>query len=256
MSRAELGPIRADEVAERRLPDTGPDRVTASSFRASSTAANVHAMADQSVPQGPAGSPTRRSEPHTAAASGEARAQPPTDGVPELIEGVAVDRQSRRYAHTLRRSEQSAPVRMPEASSSLDTLDDQFDIATTTKPKPPRPAEPAPAPEPANRPSAPSESTALYRKRTNPTMPAMSHDVLTRSAPAAAPDAPAADALMPPHEDEAVADDGVSRLPSVVLDPIGSGAVIYPLALRRPPIGLVVAILLAALIVISVWLLL
>src|SRR5262249_55856757 len=116
-------------------------------------------------------------------------------------------------------------------------------------------AEPAPAPEPANRPSAPSESTALYRKRTNPAMPAMSPDVLTRAAPAAPPDAPAASALMP-HEDEAVADDGISRLPSVVLDPIGSGAVIYPLALRRPPIGLVVAIVLAALIVISVWLLL
>lgn len=176
-----------------------------------------------------------------------------TDGVPELIEGVAVDRQSRRYAHTLRRSEPSSPVRIPEASSSLDTLDDQFDIATTTKPKPPRPADPPPTAESTHRTSAPSESTALYRKRTNPSMPALSPDLLPR---AAAPEPPAPSALAPPHDDDAAADDGISRLPSVVLDPIGSGAVVYPLALRAPSLGLIVAIGVSALIVIGVWLLL
>lgn len=179
----------------------------------------------------------------------------PQDGVPELIEGVAVDRQSRRYAHTLRRSDQSSPVRVPEASSSLDTLDDQFDIATTTKPKPPRPAEPPPA-ESTHRTSAPSESTALYRKRTNPAMPALSPDVLTRATPPApAAEATAPSMLAPPHEDDPAVDDGVSRLPSVVLDPIGSGAVVYPLALRPPSLRVVVAIGVAALIVIGVWLL-
>src|SRR5437868_4188367 len=131
-------------------------------------------MADQGVPQGPSG-PTRRSEPRNAAAAGEPRAGQPhaTDGVPEPIEGVAADRQSRRYAHTMRRGEPSGPVRMPEASSSLDALDDQFDFQQTisrakpTRPsEPPRAAEPPPT-EPANRPSPPSESTALYRKRSN-----------------------------------------------------------------------------------------
>jgi hypothetical protein len=131
-------------------------------------------MADQVVPQG-------------------------TDGVPELIEGVAVDRQSRRYAHTLRRGDQSSPVRVPGASSSLDTLDDQFDIATTTKPKPPRTAEPPPLAESTHRTSAPSESTALYRKRTNPSMPALSPDVLTRATPPAPPPEAAPSTLaMPP----------------------------------------------------------
>jgi len=45
-------------------------------------------------------------------------------------------------------------------------------------------------------------------------------------------------------------------LPSVEIDPVGSRAVLYPLALGRPQIGLIVAIALAVLIVISVWLLL
>ena len=177
-----------------------------------------------------------------------------TDGVPELIEGVAVDRQSRRYAHTLRRSDQSSPVRVPEASSSLDTLDDQFDIATTTKPKPPRTAETSPVGESTHRTSAPSESTALYRKRTNPAMPALSPDALTRATPPP-PEAAAPTALAPPDDDPAI-DDGVSRLPSVVLDPIGSGAVVYPLALRPPSLGVIVALGVSALIGIGVWLLL
>jgi hypothetical protein len=180
----------------------------------------------------------------------------PQDGVPELIEGVALDRQSRRYAHTLRRSDQSSPVRMPEASSSLDTLDDQFDIATTTKPKPPR-AEPSPVGESTHRTSTPSESTALYRRRTNPAMPALSPDVLTRETPPAPPpEAAAPSTLAPLPDDDPAIDDGVSRLPSVVLDPIGSGAVVYPLALRPPSIGVMVALGVAALIVIGVWLLL
>jgi hypothetical protein len=188
-------------------------------------------MADQMVPQG-------------------------TDGVPELIEGVAVDRQSRRYAHTLRRGDQSSPVRVPGASSSLDTLDDQFDIATTTKPKPPRTAEPPPVAESTHRTSAPSESTALYRKRTNPSMPALSPDVLTRATPPAPPPEAAPTTLAMPPDDDPAVDDGVSRLPSVVLDPIGSGAVVYPLALRPPSLGVIVALGVAALIVIGVWLLL
>ena len=182
----------------------------------------------------------------------------PQDGVPELIEGVAVDRQSRRYAHTLRRSDQSSPVRVPEASSSLDTLDDQFDIATTTKPKPPRAAEPSPVAESTHRTSAPSESTALYRKRTNPSMPALSPDVLTRATPPAppAPEAAAPSTLALPPDDDPAVDDGISRLPSGVLDPIGSGAVVYPLALRPPSLGVIVALGVSALIVIGVWLLL
>ena len=62
-------------------------------------------------------------------------------------------------------------------------------------------------------------------------------------------------ALAPPREDDPSADDGVSRLPSVVLDPIGSGAVVFPLALRPPSIGVIVAIGVSVLIVIGVWLL-
>jgi hypothetical protein len=160
--------------------------------------------------------------------------------VPEPIENVAADRQSRRYAHTLRRGETSTPVRIPQPASSLDALDADFDIATLTKAKPTRPAEPTPParptppPEPTNRASAPSESTALYRKRTNPSMPTISPEVLERTPPA---------------------DDGGSHLPSVVLDSAGSGAVAHPLALHRAPIGLIAAIAIAALIVVALWLL-
>lgn len=217
-------------------------------------------MADQTVPQGVVGSPTRRSEPR--AASGEARPGQPhatTDGVPEAIDGASPDRQSRRYAHTMRR-ELSAPVRVPETiAESLAALDDQFDIATIARPKPTRPLEPTPSPaaEPA-RASAPSESTALYRKRTNPSLPTISPDLVARSAPAPAAHPPVSTALSSLARDDDPSDandDAPSRLPSVVLDIAGSGRVVSPLALRRPPTGLVVAIAAAALIVIAVWLL-
>ena len=207
-------------------------------------------MADQSVPQGPGG-PGRRGEPRSAAAAGEPRPGQPhaTDGVPEAIENVAVDRQSRRYAHTLRR-EPSGPVRMPEAASSLDALDDQFDIQTIARAKP-RPSEPVravePPAEPAKRPSPPSESTALYRKRSNPSMPALSPDIISRSPPAAPePIADAFTALMA-EDDEVAVDDGVSRLPVVMLDAAGPGAMASPL-------GLVIAIVVVALVVLALWL--
>lgn len=221
-------------------------------------------MADQGVPQG-LGGPNRRSEPRTAAAPGEPRPGQPhaTDGVPEAIENVAVDRQSRRYAHTLRRGEPSTPVRMPDAASSLEALDDQFEFQQTisrakpTRPsEPPRAAEPPPT-EPANPASPPSESTALYRKRSNPSMPALSPDIVARSAPPpAAPPEPIADAFaaLIRDDDAVAADDGISRLPAVVLDAVGSGAVRSPLALRRSPLGLVIAIVLVGLIVLALWL--
>lgn len=183
--------------------------------------------------------------------------------MPEAIENVAVDRQSRRYAHTLRRGEPSTPVRMPEPASSLAALDDQFEFQQTisrakpTRPsEPPRPAEPPPA-EPTNPASPPSESTALYRKRSNPSMPALSPDIIARSAPApaAAPE-PVVDAFsaLIRDDDEVAVDDGVSRLPVVMLDAVGSSAIASPLGLRRPPLGLVIAIVVVGLIVLALWL--
>lgn len=211
-------------------------------------------MADQSVPQGPGG--PRRSEPRSAAAAGEPRPGQPhgTDGVPEPIENVAVDRQSRRYAHTLRR-EPSGPVRMPDAASSLDALDDQFDIQTIARAKP-RPSEPVrtvePPAEPANRPSPPSESTALYRKRSNPSLPALSPDIIARPPPPEPP--PDAFTALMRENDEVAVDDGVSRLPVVMLDAAGSSALASPLALRRAPLAWVIAIVVAALVILALWL--
>ena len=175
--------------------------------------------------------------------------------MPEAIEGVAVDRQSRRYAHTLRRGEPSAPVRIPDAASSLDALDDQFDFQQTiSRAKPTRPSEPPPPAEPANPPSPPSESTALYRKRSNPSMPALSPDVIGRPAPqAAAPAVSDALSALVRDDDAVAADDGVSRLPAVMLDVVGSGAVVSPLG-RRAPLGLVIAVALVAAIVVVLWL--
>src|SRR6185295_14403963 len=138
----------------------------------------------------------------------------PHDGVPEIVD-APIDRQSRRYAHTLRRGgEPSGPVRVPDSAAAAGTspgatvapsalahaaanaaanaADDAFDVATIQRAKP-RPAEPPRAPEPpapparehtTNRSSAPSDSNALYRKRTNPTMPTISPDLIARSAPA------------------------------------------------------------------------
>jgi hypothetical protein len=229
-------------------------------------------MADQIGPLG-AGSP-RRTEPRPAAPSSDSRKGEPHvaahDGVPEIVD-TPVDRQSRRYAHTLRRGgELSGAVRVAEAAASS-AIDDAFEAATTTKPKPARPADPSPPPasaaavaaaaagvDQANRSSAPSDSTALYRKRTNPTLPAMSPDLIGR-----ATHAPPSPSLDPPSDglpDLALdgdlsgrhGDDAPPRLPAVVLDAASHGIAV-PLTLPRPPMRLILTFLAAALLAVAVW---
>lgn len=233
-------------------------------------------MADQIGPQGGAGSPTRRSEPRPAAPPGESRQGDPHgahDGVPEIVD-TPIDRQSRRYAHTLRRGgdlsgpvragqDPSSPVRASDlagasriAEPGPGALDDSFDAATITKPKPARPADLAsPALEHANRSSAPSDSTALYRKRTNPTLPTISPDLLARTGPASTQ--PPAESLselaLDSDPSAASGDDAPSRLPSVVLDSASTGIVVYPLALPRPPVRLILTIIAIALVMVAIW---
>jgi hypothetical protein len=219
-------------------------------------------MADQIGPQGGAGNPTRRSEPRPATPPGDGRRGEPHaashDGVPEIVDAPS-DRQSRRYAHTLRRGgELSGPTRAvelpPAAPAPPAPPDDSFDAATIAKPKPPRPADLASPALDTNRASAPSDSTALYRKRTNPMMPTLSPDLIARAAPAAEP--PAVDPLAELARDadsSASDDDAPSRLPSVVLDAASRGIVVVPLALRRPPLHLVLSLVAVALVVVAIW---
>ena len=85
-------------------------------------------------------------------------------------------------------------------------------------------------------------------------MPALSPDIISRSAPPAEPAVPDALAALVRDDDPVAADDGVSRLPVVMLDVVGSGGVASPLGLRRAPLGLVIAILLVAVVVLALWL--
>jgi hypothetical protein len=230
-------------------------------------------MADQIVPQGGAGSPTRRGEPRSSAAQGEQGRQGTPhgaqDGVPELIENVAVDRQSRRYnAHTLRRSgDLSTPVRVGDVSGPVRaelSAPVRTDVVggagrgDVVSPPADHEIEAAMAkllaPEATNRPSAPSDSTALYRKRTNPALPAVSPDATARpppgsepSHPDAVPDAPLDVELSAPNPDAA-------DLPAVMLDGPAPTGLRRPLALPRPPVRLILSIIAVALAVVGLWL--
>ncbi len=252
-------------------------------------------MADQIVPQGGAGSPIRRNEPRPAGTSGETGR---IDGVPEFIEpGVTGDRQSRRYAHTLRRDGVSGPIRTDtvsapirtdtaSASAPIRTNTASAPVRTDTASAPVRASEALSAPARAsdvistpvraaeaagppaehhdnltNRASAPSDSTALYRRRTNPALPTVSPDMIAGAQPVT--DTPEVDAAVDAAIDAAMGgapppnpDDVPSDLPSVVLDaPASPGLGMRPLALPRPPMQLILSIIAAALVVIGLWML-
>ena len=143
----------------------------------------------------------------------------------------------------------SAPVRAGEASAQVRTAEaagppaEHHDRIT-------------------NRASAPSDSTALYRKRTNPALPTVSPDVIAGVQPVT--DTPEVDAAVDAAIDAAMGraprppnlDDAPSDLPSVVLDaPASPGRGMRPLALPRPPMQLILSILAAALVVIGLWML-
>lgn len=225
-------------------------------------------MADQIVPQG---GPTRRAESRSSAAQSE-QGRPATphgapDGVPELIENVAADRQSRRYnAHTLRRSgDLSTPVRVGDVSGPIraelstpirtDVVGGQARGDVVSAPND-HEIEAAMAkllaPEATNRPSAPSDSTALYRKRTNPTLPAVAPEAIARppleSSSPAAPEAPLDVELSAPNPD-------ASDLPAVMLDGPAPGGLGMPLTLPRPPVRMILSIIAIALVVVGLWLL-
>jgi hypothetical protein len=242
------------------------------------------AMADQIVPQGSAGSPIRRNEPRPAGSPGETGR---IDGVPEFIEpGVTGDRQSRRYAHTLRRDGVSGPIRTDTASAPVRTGDPASASvhaseaisapvrASEVMNAPVRVSDVASAPVRAaeaaspttdhldrvtNRASAPADSTALYRKRTNPALPTVSPDMVAGAQPIT--DTPEVDAAVDAAIEAAIGhaptprpDDLPSDLPSVMLDaPASPGLGMRPLALRRPPMQLILSIIAAALVVIGLW---
>jgi hypothetical protein len=255
-------------------------------------------MADEIVPQGVAGagSPSRRNEPRPAATPGEpGRVSAVHDGVPEFIEpGVTGDRQSRRYAHTLRRDSVSGPIRAVDAVSAAVRVPEGMppprvsdvhatpgrlsDVHSTPgrvsdiHSAPVRvsdihstPGRTAEAPHHdiiTNRASAPSDSTALYRKRTNPTLPTISPDVIAGAQPVT--DTPEVDAAVDAAIDAAMGrapprpspDDIPSDLPSVMLDgPAQPGLAMRPLKLPRPPVRLILSIIAAALVVIGLWML-
>jgi hypothetical protein len=112
-----------------------------------------------------------------------------------------------------------------------------------------------------NRASAPSDSTALYRRRTNPTLPTVSPDMIAGAQPVT--DTPEVDAAVDAAIDAAMGharppspDDVPSDLPAVVLDaPASPGLGRRPLALPRPPMQLILSIIAAALVVIGLWML-
>lgn len=242
-------------------------------------------MADQIVPQGSAGSPIRRNEPRPAGTSGETGR---IDGVPEFIEpGVTGDRQSRRYAHTLRRDGVSGPIRTVDPASAPIRTGDAASApvhtgdlasapvhASDVMSAPVRVSDVASAPVRAaeatspptdhldrvtNRASAPADSTALYRKRTNPALPTVSPEMVAGAQPVT--DTPEVDAAVDAAIEAAMglaptprSDDPPSDLPSVVLDAPASPGM-RPLALPRPPMQLLLSILAAALVVIGLWML-
>jgi hypothetical protein len=245
-------------------------------------------MADQIVPQGSAGSPIRRNEPRSAGTSGETGR---IDGVPEFIEsGVTGDRQSRRYAHTMRRDGVSGPVRTADAVSTPVRTADAVSApvrAADAVSTPVRTADAVSAPVRAadavsapvraaeasgppadhhdvltSRPSARLDSTALYRKRTNPALPTVSPDMVAGVQPIT--DTPEVDAAIDAAIDAATGhgpprpspDDAPSALPSVMLDaPASPGRGMRPLALPRPPMQLILSFIAAALVVIGLWML-
>jgi hypothetical protein len=236
-------------------------------------------MADQIVPQGVDGSPIRRSDPRPAGTSGEpSRVGPPHDAVPEFIEsGVTGDRQSRRYAHTMRRDGVSGPVRTGDAVSAPIRTGDaasapvrasdvmsapvRVSDATSAPVRVDAPGAPATGHD-TNRKSAPLDSTALYRKRTNPTLPAVSSDMIAGAQPVT--DTPEVDAAVDAAIDAAIGvgppppgpDDVPSDLPSVMLDaPPSPGRGMRPLALPRPPMQLILSVIAAALVVLGLWML-
>jgi hypothetical protein len=236
-------------------------------------------MADQIVPQGIDGSPSRRTEPRPAGTSGEpSRVGPPTDAVPEFIEpGVTGDRQSRRYAHTLRRDGVSGPIRTGDTVSAPIRTGDTASAPVRVSDVLSAPARASDVMNAAvrvdapgatadrhdtHRKSAPSDSTALYRKRTNPTLPTVSPDMIAGMQPVT--DTPEVDAAIDAAIDAATGqgppspgpEDAPSALPSVVLDaPASPGLGMRPLALPRPPMQLVLSIIAAALVVIGLWML-
>jgi hypothetical protein len=143
----------------------------------------------------------------------------------------------------------SAPVRTADASALVRTAEtggppaNHHDVLT-------------------NRPSARLDSTALYRKRTNPALPTVSPDMVAGAQPVT--DTPEVDAAIDAAIDAATGlgppppspDDAPSALPSVVLDaPASPGRGMRPLALPRPPMQLILSIIAAALVVIGLWML-
>jgi len=247
-------------------------------------------MADEIVPQGGAGSPIRRNEPRPAGTSGEpSRVSAVHDGVPEFIEpGVTGDRQSRRYAHTMRRDGVSGPVRAVDAVSAPVRVPEPPPLPVRASDihsapvrvsdirsapirvsdihsAPVRTAEAAATPHHdiiTNRSSAPSDSTALYRKRTNPTLPAVSGDMVAGTQPVT--DTPEVDAAVDAAIDAAMGrappppgpDDLPSDLPSVMLDgPSPPGRAMRPLSLPRPPLQLILSLIAAGLVVLGLWML-
>jgi len=205
--------------------------------------------------------------------------------VPEFIEpGVTGDRQSRRYAHTLRRDGVSGPIRTVDAVSApvrtgepvsapvhaseaisaparaSDVISAPVQVSDVAS-APVRTAEASPPAEHldriTNRASAPADSTALYRKRTNPALPTVSPDVIAGAQPVT--DTPEVDAAVDAAIEAAIGcaptpgpDDLPSDLPSVVLDASASPGM-RPLALPRPPMQLILSIIAAALVVIGLW---
>jgi hypothetical protein len=200
--------------------------------------------------------------------------------VPEFIEpGVTGDRQSRRYAHTLRRDGVSGPIRVGDAvSGPVRTADAAStpvrtpDAASAPIRTPDAASAPVRTPDAAgstaehhdtNRTSAPSDSTALYRKRTNPTLPTVSPELIARAQPIT--DTPEVDAAVDAAIDAAIGrrpppsspDDAPPDLPSVMLDaPRSTGITMPTLKLPRPPpVQLLLSIIAAALVVIGLWML-
>jgi hypothetical protein len=240
-------------------------------------------MADQIVPQGVVGSPIRRNEPHPAATSGEPGqlGQPhggSHDGVPEFIEPGVTTGQSRRYAHTMRRDGVSAPIRTGDAASAQVRAPDAVsapvrapDAVSAPVRAPDAASAPVRTPDASsaehpdiitNRSSAPLDSTALYRKRTNPTLPTVSPDVIAGIQPVT--DTPEVDAAVDAAIDAAMGrrpppsspDDAPPDLPSVMLDaPRPTGITMPTLKLPRPPAQLILSIIAAALVVIGLWML-
>ena len=162
----------------------------------------------------------------------------------------------------------SAPVRAPDTANAPARAPDTVSAPART---PDVASAPVRAPDAAtaephdiitNRSSAPLDSTALYRKRTNPTLPTVSPDVIAGIQPVT--DTPEVDAAVDAAIDAAIGrappppslDDAPPDLPSVVLDaPRSTGITMPTIRLPRPPIQLILSIIAAALVVIGLWML-